>query len=221
MGLGVDSTKIWMRKEETVNMRFPLKFRDAHYARGDRSSQIPLISLGTSQPSTPYISSFLILLAGKLYPAVEVVVNYLDSPQRFYTLDSLIRYIDKNNMSGLLKGWRSKVEEDTVQDLKDLFQLAGSEILRDFATQHKIVIATDWSINLDYASHSRALTLNPSLIKLQFQKCMTPVAVYQELEQWIGGVLTNTEVIPEQSDKNKVAAHGFDSWSFRKHKLDK
>jgi hypothetical protein len=221
MGLGVDNTKIWMRKDETVNIKFPLKFRDTHYSRGDRSSQIPFISLGHSNPSSPYISSFLILLAGKLYPAVEVLVNYLDAPQRFYTLYSLIRYIDKNNMSDLLKGWRGKVEEDTVQDLKDLFTLTGSEILRDFAIQHKIVIATDYSNSMTHGPRAKVLTVNPQLSRLQFQKCLDQTTVYQELEQWVGGVLTNNEPIPEPSDKEKVNIHGFDKLSFRKPKKNR
>ena len=93
-------------------------------------------------------------------------------------------------------------------------------MLRDFAIENKIAIATDWSMTM-CRSRNRVLTLNPDLSKIHFQKILDPFRAYQELEQWIGGVLTNTEVIPEQTDKNKVTAHGFDKWSFRKHKLDK
>jgi hypothetical protein len=55
---------------------------------------------------------------------------------------------------------------------------------------------------------------------IEFQRVLDPFTAYQELDQWISGVLGQNPEPDEVSDKVKIQQHGFDSWSFRKHKLD-
>ena len=221
MGLGFDTERLWIRTQDCLTLRFPLKFREGYlFGTSNDSNSVPSFFLSHYNDTTgPYIGSYLILLAGKLYPGVEVRASYLDSSQHFYTLDSFIRYVAKNNMSDLLQGYKKRVEKDMIRNIKDLFDLQGSEMLRDFAIEHRITIATDWSHNLNFGSHARTLTVNPMLSRLQFQKCLDPVTVYQELEMWVGGVLTEPEAPNPVPDLQRVINHGFDSkLSFRKGK---
>ena len=221
MGHGIDTEKVWMRKEELIPLRFPLKYRSSRYL--SEREGVPHFFLEKQQNMMgPYIGSYLILLAGELYPGVEVVSSYLDSAQHFYDLEPLIRYVAKHNMSDLLTGWRQgKVEKETIQDIKDLFDLKGSEMLRDFAITHRISIATDWSHHLNNGTREKILTVNPSLVSLQFQKCLDPITTYQKLEMWIGGVLTEPDRPEPVPDTQKIINHGFDvKTSFRKGKQD-
>lgn len=55
-----------------------------------------------------------------------------------------------------------------------------------------------------------------------FARAVDPYTLFQELSMFIGGVLPrNPNPMVEITDQNvKVAKHGFDKWSFRKHKDD-
>jgi hypothetical protein len=55
---------------------------------------------------------------------------------------------------------------------------------------------------------------------MEFQKVLDPFTAYQELEMWISGVLGQNPQPLEVSDEVKIQQHGFNEWSFRKHKLD-
>jgi hypothetical protein len=52
---------------------------------------------------------------------------------------------------------------------------------------------------------------------------MDPFTLFQELSMFVGGVLPRNPnpMVEITDDKVKVAKHGFDKWSFRKHKDDK
>lgn len=60
-------------------------------------------------------------------------------------------------------------------------------------------------------------THNPELFKIDFIKVMPPYLAFQELEMYIGGVLSapETPMIPI-TDKDRIQQRGFDKWSFRK-----
>ena len=61
--------------------------------------------------------------------------------------------------------------------------------------------------------------VNSNLIRYEFQKVIDPYTAWQELNMFLGGVIPRQ--IPETvdiKDKDRIAGHGFDKWSFRKHK---
>ncbi len=55
------------------------------------------------------------------------------------------------------------------------------------------------------------------LFDIDFQKVVDPYTAYQELDMFIGGVLSapSNPMIPI-TDKDRIKQHGFDKWSFRK-----
>lgn len=68
-----------------------------------------------------------------------------------------------------------------------------------------------------WRSKSKAtITLGPSLKDLEFARVKDPFTAYQDIFQYVAGVLNRPEnKMVEISDKDKVHKHGFDKWSFR------
>tara|TARA_R110000851_G_scaffold72413_20_gene160497 strand:- start:1303 stop:1716 length:414 start_codon:yes stop_codon:yes gene_type:complete len=67
--------------------------------------------------------------------------------------------------------------------------------------------------------HNEGYTKNPLLREIGFAKKYDPYTAYQKLEMFISGVLGGcTPKLVEIEDKYRIAAHGFDSRSFRKGK---
>lgn len=61
-----------------------------------------------------------------------------------------------------------------------------------------------------------------SLKEYDFPRAMDPYALFQELSMFVGGVLPRNPnpMVEITDDRIKVAKHGFDKWSFRKHRDD-
>ena len=61
------------------------------------------------------------------------------------------------------------------------------------------------------------LMYNPCLKSYEFYKIFNAAHAFQEIQMYIQGVLgSNEKEIIKISDKDKIAQHGFDKWSFRK-----
>ena len=59
-----------------------------------------------------------------------------------------------------------------------------------------------------------------NLKDLDFAKVVDPYTLFQELSMFVGGVLPrdSNPMVEITDDKVKIAKHGFDKWTFRKHK---
>lgn len=68
---------------------------------------------------------------------------------------------------------------------------------------------------------NKLLHINPRLSQLDFQKAMDPYLAYQELSMYIGNNLAE-QMDPKTTltDKERAETHGFDKWSFRRHKTE-
>lgn len=61
------------------------------------------------------------------------------------------------------------------------------------------------------------VTVNPCLEEIEFYRLIDPYTAFQELYQFVGGVLNQPErETVDVSDKQLAEAKGFDKWSFRK-----
>lgn len=68
----------------------------------------------------------------------------------------------------------------------------------------------------EVAGHGDTI-LNPCLRDLGFFRIKDAYAAFQEISMYLGGVLkTNENPMVSISDKDKVAKHGMDEWSFRR-----
>lgn len=245
MGQGVDLTKVFVRKEEKFLNQFPIpEWQDTKSYHWDDNLKYPRFShstyrygVGSEETCLNYV---YVLVAGKLYGGLKYTDKHVFSnPTVTWIWD--VKELDRlKDIHGFfetkergLSTYRSKYysKRTAYQECKDLLSIKGDDVLYNWAVDNKISIAVCGGSIVDVGTliHTKnampdkpvlVTIVNPVLKDYNFQKVLDNYTLYQELEMFIGGVLTNTEVIPELEDKHKVAAHGFDAWSFRKHKLD-
>ena len=87
--------------------------------------------------------------------------------------------------------------------------------LREWAIEERITAA---AIHYSYNERDQVMTLNPRLADYEFFRVMDPVTTFQNLEMWLGGVVSQRENSTVNiSDKDRVFQHGFDDYSFRKY----
>jgi hypothetical protein len=240
-GQGVDLTRVYMRETKFIHGRLPIKGFDEtkHWGNNSRYGKYADFHHGIYTQGWAYYSHELhyvyVLFAGKLYGGLKFVNNTNSSSRYLWDMDSLDALLEEVNMwpnkPYISKYRRDKTPaEPDYEVCKRIFAIRGDEILREWAVENNIAIAlgcgdlTDRNPNAPIypiTQSIKAYAIEPCLKDISFQKVLDPFTAYQELDMWIGGVLTKPETIPEPADKDKVAIHGFDpKWSFRKHKLD-
>jgi hypothetical protein len=64
--------------------------------------------------------------------------------------------------------------------------------------------------------NGKEIEIYPVLKELKFWKVLDSFSAFQEIDQFISGVLTKTEEIKPIEDKYLIKQKGFDKWSFRK-----
>jgi len=56
---------------------------------------------------------------------------------------------------------------------------------------------------------------------MEFFKIVDPFTAFQELSMFIGGIMGGkSPIMIEVADKDRIAKHGFDKFSFRKEKQE-
>lgn len=226
-GQGVDLTRIYMRETKEVPGGLPLPdWNERENSWGNKHFKYPrydrdVYRRGWSNP-TYNLSYIYVLFAGKLYGGIAL------KNQQFGNVGEMSYYWDADSWKSKAEeiGWKGdnrayygKNKSTEMDESLRVFTIVGDEVLSDWAIDNKLSIAVSCGF---YENRERGewFVVDANLKDLNFQKVLDPFTAYQELDQWIGGVLCNKEVIPEMTDKDKITSHGFDSWSFRKHKDD-
>ena len=216
VGVGTKEGSFYVREEKEALIKgFPLKRRMTFFST-DEVNTIPLLNGGGS--NSPTYQCGFVVLAGTIYPYITCALNN--------KVEFLWDY------ASIEAGFKDTVSKDILKNFKSLMQFKGSKVAETWAIENKIVVADCFGTpntpsraafcwgkgyTSPYASKELDIfTLNPNLSAMQFQRCMDPYMTYQELDMWVGGVLTNTENPPDIADKHKIDQHGFDQWSFRK-----
>lgn len=234
-GQGVDLTRIFTRNTTEFKGNFPLDGWDVkHYWRSQEDNNYPRADAHVytankrhSGPELYHAEYVYVLFAGKVYGGIALKNTKVGDPEfgnisYFWDVDA---WTDKTEEIGLAerKSFSDKPYGKGAKSDKERFEkvlsIKGDEYLRDWAIENKLSIAIACGF-FNTRERGDWFVVDPNLKELNFQRVLDPFTAYQELDQWIGGVLGNNEIIPEMADKDKIAAHGFNSWSFRKHKLD-
>lgn len=182
-----DDNIVFNRLQYELKMQEDFPLKRSNSNYNIKENEIPYIS-----NLSPHIFGNILLFTGKIYPYIKYDRKYHWDFDSFYDDLEILKYPTK-----------------ATDGIHKLFSFKGSTILKEWSIQNKITIAlTDYS--------HEEIDINPNLSQLSFQKQFDPYSAYQEIEMWIGGVLTNNEIISEISDKDKINQHGFDKWSFRK-----
>src|ERR1035437_252778 len=128
----------------------------------------------------------------------------------FYNYEEFKTYMVDNNFAGMFdftnhRWWPGSYQKFDEQDTKPLIELFH---------QHNTPLFLINSKNRD--GKKQKLTLGPILKDLEFQRQKDPYTAYQDIFQYVAGHLNRPEnKMVKISDKDKIAKHGFDKWSFR------
>lgn len=156
----------------------------------------------------------LVLFAGRLYPYVKVTLEYTEigrpSAYRFfYDEDSLKGFyaeIGRNLALPKRRSWG----DDGRQTWDEFFPLNGNRDLEAEAIKHRLPV-----VALTLEGGPSLMHINPQLKQLEFYRCLDTWQAYQELSMFVGNLAQPDPVMAKISEKQKVAKHGFDEWSFR------
>lgn len=160
----------------------------------------------------------LILFAGKLYPFGRVDTlngrfgGRVEAPRIVYEraeLAAILKAVDSDLDKHDKKVAKGNIWGDVGITTEAFFALTGSEQLRDAAMAHRLAIAS-WERDGD------VLTENPLLATFQMFRSLNAWQAFQELSMFFGNLAAPDRVPVTVADKDRIAQHGFDKWSFRK-----
>ena len=147
----------------------------------------------------------LLGFCGKLYPLFSSGEYFSISIGRLLkSAKEIETWRSENNLDILKKTAEFIGDLNPVLDHADTFLDLKVPSFTYFARQDTLV-----------GLKSDELFTNPCLKDLDFQTIVDSFSAYQQLEQFLGGVLTNNPVIPEPDDKTKLLIHGFGKESFK------
>lgn len=196
-----------------------------------RFEQAPLYQHARARSHPPYgYESFacaqpmLILLAGKAYPSYAVK-SHDDAIRIAYSFQELAEFGALAQIPGHeqreygVKAGPAKPFERA----RAFFEQSPSDALSALLVAQRAPLALAWGARArprprsDLAAELGLLLRNPRLGDVEFGKRMDAYSVFQELEMFIGGVLPQSGApTVELTDKDLIAKHGFNHWSFRK-----
>jgi len=161
---------------------------------------------------TPYTIGF----AGIIYRCIKVIqknnYNILDEQTHvFYTTDSLIEYMKKHNIGLSKKKFRwnrwSRNNWQSEAEVKHYFNKEIKQSLYSIFKEHHVPA---------FVKDYNTTVINPCLKDFKFGKIKDAATAFQEIHQYLAGVLGNIEKETiDISDKTRIQQHGFDKWSFR------
>ncbi len=235
--LGQDSSLVYNRKTEEVGT--PTESEIDKFL--DELANFQNVKHIRSSGEDLYICKVILGFCGQLltcYCAQWPTVDLLNSPVFFYSREELINYLDKHKKTLVLEdvkfrsnmSWKKKESvpwqefiptfEPIRHNYDGIFHLLKKPIFifPSFVFDYEIIKKNLW-LNKIHWKKSRII-VDPNLKSIGFERIQDAYQCYQSLEQYISGVLGNTEKEDDnRSDKEKVKSHGFDEkYGFRTRK---
>jgi hypothetical protein len=156
----------------------------------------------------------VVLLAGRIYPFAR-----LSRCKTYHPAEIFYRF-DYDSLKALLIEHGVDMDKRCAREsmfnrgLKRparnaalFFSLKGSDQLSDFTYKNQLVVAS-----LAFGH----LQVNPRLANFEFFRAMDPYQAFQEMSMFLGNLAAPDPLPVVLSEKERVAKHGFDKWSFRK-----
>lgn len=194
------------------------------------------------------IGGFSIFFCGKRYNGVKIVENRKPSHREAYTIapslyfwtkPSFDKWIDSvdleyyDRLEGVGKSsYLNRVYKnggDTERKIDEFFPVKElSDKSQRFMVDNGIAILSPTTVAIEnwyntiVTKEADWIANGTNLHNYDFIKALDPYTAMQELSMWVGGVLptSGNPIVEITDDKIKVHKHGFDKWSFRKHKND-
>ena len=226
---GIDKTVVYDRQiSEFDGNDIPTLFHKEMY--GWRSGKDnPFYMLGNTHvkkefrkryPCTAY---FIIGFCGKLYIGwklynVDELTNDYNNviTTITYDLELMKDIFEPKSYGGVFVDNYNYIVNYDAMELFRKFKTPCFVFDYDFGRTHVDTSRFRWE------GHHNKFIVNPLLKDYEFPKIFDAFQAFQEIQMFLGGVLgSNEKNIIEISDKDKIASHGFNKWSFRKEPQDK
>jgi len=194
---GMDKSIIYKRETEEIK-EIPIFIKDYYKYRGN-------VYINSVYRQAEH---FAVIIIDKCY--FGLVINDYSKSHYFYTEESFKKYLDENNMT------LHKYKYGFFTGLNKL-PFSCIDIGYDFAIKYRSPIFV-YAIGANEKDPSKYSFIKDAFLKkYEFYKAMEPQVIYQKIQQFVSGVLSNPEKEPWPiSDKLKAESHGFDKWSFRR-----
>lgn len=232
LSYGVDKTVVWTRVSEFI------KLNKKQFDMGSRQN-IPnfhtkIYHTINGYYDWSYCHIFLIGFCGETYICVSIP-QYTDhtylwevnADKYSYVYMHVEEYTKKieskiNSALGKIKSTDLRWVLEEVERVRD-FALEFEKYIKNFYFNYHTPILYIGRPTLFYKhgakvveSHEPHLITSPVLKHLQFYRVKDAVTAFQQISQFISGVLGDVKEIPEPDDKTKLQNAGFDETSFRR-----
>lgn len=180
------------------------------------NKNFPPVNYNLSVSSNNYVTLSTIYLGycGQIIPLVKY--ENKDQVVVFNNIKSLEEFSDRVGLKlRYKKSFFSRIYWDSsnLESYDDFFKNKETDSLKEFFFKYNVPLFLYYKEK----DQIRYLVTNPKLLDLNFQKFKDPYTVFQDISQYVSGVLlTNQNPMVTISDKDKVYKHGFNKWSFRK-----
>lgn len=197
-----------------------------------KTTTLPYTAEKYTKHFTIYMEPFVLGFCGKIYPGIKIKYSArystypLTSPvPKDDVVYSYDEYVSK------LKTWDVELGDtrryiwsrdyiDDKRGAKDFFDQSYERYDDMFQKHHTPIFSIAKPGIL--VRENYFLTINPNLRDLQFMRVKDPHSTFQEIYQYMAGVLGNKEKeIVQISDKDMLKQKGFDQFSFKTMKGDK
>jgi len=178
-----------------------------------------------------------IYVAGKHYGGIRVVKEFgSEILNVFWRYDDFVAWLagfDREvakPSSKRYKWEKLETEKDIFPDLKTFFiPIAATAQQLEWLIDNRVVTAV-WCERRDRGYYRRNPIMwqcnsaenGKSLKDYGFPKAIDPYTLFQEISMFVGGVIpcNPNPMVEITNDVVKIAKHGFDKWTFRRHKDD-
>lgn len=169
----------------------------------------------------------IIGFCGVLYPYMPLLEGYTQygvyghqyRTHHLYFPDETEQFAQIIGESWRTRHWRQRHINDELKGARDYLsnRIADDRPFVEFRAPVFLIRP-----NVDpYIRRSAEIEINPCLKDLGFFKVKDPFTAFQEISGYLGNQLVQRKEPDDIADKYRVAQHGFDKWSFRKHKDQK
>ena len=204
--MGIDTTCVYIREPKEI----PYEQEKLSW---NKTTRKPWLGEKTGRTNSIFYTEnrFVIGFCGHIFSGVNVTCNEkLQVNKTFYSKDEMIAF-EKTLPEKYRKGFP---DTDPSWSYKmDFFD----EKWREFTEYFILYKVPIFIVGKKQGSTDLEITLNSNLKQCDFQRIKDPYTAYQEIYQYLSGVLgSDAPKIIEIADKDKILKRGFNKWSFRK-----
>lgn len=229
VGMGIDKTIVYDRQLNEMLVPNDIKEKISESIKWHKNFtwvcsgwKIKRIPIGKNNTEIIVIG-----FCGKLYVGIKITTQTIDEPYDFnvdfvYNHDRILEMLkDKQNHKDHNKKYGENYVKNFENYLLRIKSIDPTEWFRRFNSPIFVYGTSKPTTYKSYFNHVNTKVdffVNPILKEYDFAKVVDPYTAFQEIQMYISGVL-GTEKDGDEiklTEKQKIAQHGMDKWSFRK-----